>query len=106
MNNDQLDPQIDEIDEIERVLLRDDPALARRLRKLDQTDMRHDAVVFSLLAASALLLAVGVATLSPAAWLAGACAYFSSFAVDIGHERKLQQLVHVETTKTAHKSIR
>jgi hypothetical protein len=103
MKNIQLDRQIDEIDEIERTLLRDDPSFAIRLRKLDQTHKRHDTVVFSLLAATALLLAVGVATLSPVAWLAGACAYFSSFAVDIRHERKLQQLVHVETTKSAPK---
>ena len=102
MNNDQLDRQIDEIDEIERSLRRDDPSFARRLRKLDQPDKRHDTVVFSLLAASAVLLAVGVATLSPSAWLAGACAYFSSFVVDTRHERRLQ-LVHVETTKSAPK---
>jgi hypothetical protein len=103
MNNDQLDRQIDEIDEIERTLLRNDPSFARRLRKLDQAHKRHDTVVFSLLAASALLLAVGVATLSLAAWIAGVCAYFSSYAVDTRHERKLQQLAHVETTKSAPK---
>jgi hypothetical protein len=102
MNNDQLNPLIDEIDEIERVLLRDDPTFARRLRKLDQPDKRHDTVVFSLLAVSAVLLGVGVATLSPSAWLAGACAYISSSVVDTRHERRLQ-LDHVETPRSARK---
>lgn len=78
-----------EIDEIERTLLRDDPAFAKRLRALDEADNRHDTTVFSLLAASAVLLAVGLATLTPAAWLAGAGAFITSSVLDARHERKL-----------------
>ena len=101
MNSDQLDRQIHEI---ERSLLRDDPSFARRLRRLDQPDRCHDTIVFSLLAVSALLLAVGMATLAPIAWLAGASAFISSFVVDARYERRLDQLFHLESTRPTRNS--
>jgi hypothetical protein len=87
MKNEQLDRQIDEL---ERALRHEDPALSKRFDRLQRNSMRNDIVVFSLLAVSAVLLAVGFATLSPFAWAAGAAGYIGSFAVDSRHERGLR----------------
>ena len=86
MNNDQLDRQIEEL---ERLLHRDDPSWSKRFRELERGSTRNDVTVFSLLAISALLLGIGVANLSLVAFLTGAAAFVASFVVDHLHERRL-----------------
>lgn len=88
MKNDQL---VREIDEIERTLVQDDPALEKRFRKLQHANTRNDVAVFSLLTISAVLLAVALATLSLAASCVGVGAYIASFLVDNRHERTLRR---------------
>jgi hypothetical protein len=86
MNTDQLAQQIDEL---ERALQQEDPSLARRFEKLQRTNTRNDAAVFSLLAISAVLLAIALATPSAVAGLGGVAAYLASFLVDTRHQRRL-----------------
>lgn len=81
-----------EIHDIECALRRDDPAFVRKFRALDRSDGRHEAAVVSLLVASAVLLAVGLATLAPIAWLTGAVAFVAAALVDARHERRLGML--------------
>ena len=89
MKNDLLEV---EINEIERTLLHDDPAFARRVRALEAPDHGHETLTVALLVASALLLAVGLTTLAPAVWVAGAAAFITSSMVNGRHERKLAAL--------------
>ena len=98
MNNDQLARQIDEI---EQALLSDDPSLSKRFRKLQQDNTRNDVAVFSMLAISAVLLAAGLATLSPFAWGAGGAAYVASFLIDNRHERRLRRPFRADTKDTS-----
>ncbi len=88
MNVDQLDRKLDAI---EQELLRDDPTLGEQFAKLDPVDSRHDALVFMLLAASAVFLMVGLSTMSIAAWLAGAISVISAFTIDHQHEHMLRE---------------
>jgi hypothetical protein len=85
VTNDLLERQIDEI---ERAVLLDDPAFARHFR-MEAPDTGHETLVFLLLVASALLLAVGLTTLAPVAWFAGSAAFVASSVVDARHQRKL-----------------
>ena len=78
MNNDQ---RILEIDDIERALLGEDPTLPKRMRALERTDTLNVFVVFSLLATGAVLLAVGLATLSFGVWTTGVAALIMSALV-------------------------
>lgn len=89
-----------EIDRIERAMFRDDPDFARRIRALDGSHSRHEWIVVTLLAASAVLFAVGLVTLSPAAWIAGAFAFVTSSVVDAGHERQLEVLYARESRES------
>ncbi len=84
MENSQLDRQINEI---EQALSNDDPELVSRFRLLDGRDVQRDRIVFSLLAASMLLLGYGLSMQSGAAFLAGAAAFVASFMVDGHYER-------------------
>jgi hypothetical protein len=86
MNDDQLARQIDEL---ERALERDDPSLAKRFDKLQRANTRNDVAVFSLLAISAVLLAVAFTTLSAVTGLGGVAAYLASFLVDTRYQRRL-----------------
>ena len=86
MNNDQ---RILEIDDIERALLGEDPTLPERMRALERTDTLNVFVVFSLLATGAVLLTVGLATLSFGVWTTGVAALVMSALVDQGHKRTL-----------------
>jgi hypothetical protein len=82
------------INELEQSLQRDDPSLAKELRKLEQRDNRNAVAVFSLLVISAGLLATSFATTSTtalAAWVGAGTAYLASFLVDHRHQRKLRQ---------------
>jgi hypothetical protein len=86
MNNDQLARQIDEL---ERALAHEDPSLAHRFKKLQHANTRNDVAVFSLLAISAVLLAIALTTLSAVAGLGGVTAYLASFLVDTRYQRRL-----------------
>jgi Protein of unknown function (DUF3040) len=70
------------IEEIERALRAEDPSFMRRSRDLDQRPAITVVAVLSLLAASAVLLSVGLATASAAPWYVGVVAYGASFLVD------------------------
>jgi Protein of unknown function (DUF3040) len=76
------------IEEIERALRAEDPSLVRRFRDVEQRLGATDIAVFSLLAASVVLLSVGLATASAAPWYIGAVAYGTCFVVDHQHKRR------------------
>jgi hypothetical protein len=80
-----------EIDELERNLRREDPALVKQFRRLDGARRRNEVTVFSLLAVSAVLLAIALAVRSPVAGLGGVGAYLASFVVDRRHQRTLRR---------------
>lgn len=67
--------------DIELGLIRDDPRLVRRLRRRARAE-RANTIVVVLLVATALLLAVGLASSSWIAWVAGGSAFVGAFAVD------------------------
>ncbi len=87
MNVDQLDRRIAEI---EQELLRTDPTLDQQFAKLDPGDRWHDAAVFTLLAASAVFLMIGLSTMSIVAWFAGATSVIAAFTIDARHEREMR----------------
>ena len=90
MNIDQFDHQ-HRIDEIERELLRDDPALGKQFARLDQVNRRHDATVFMLIVSSVVFLMIGLVTMSALPWLLGVIGLVASFSVDTRHERELRE---------------
>ena len=89
MNEDQVTQAIDEI---ERVLRREDPELVQRIRHLRRRDDVTVLGVFVLLAAGAVLLIVGLATLSWPALAAGLFSLVSSVLVDQHHKRSLRRV--------------
>ena len=86
-----------EIEELERALVRDaigeiadglgreDPDFVRRVHRLERAEIMSALAVFLLLAVGAVLMTVGLATLSWPAWAAGGLAFVASFAVDHHH---------------------
>lgn len=79
------------IDGIERSLRTDDPDLVRRFQATRRAELATVIAVVSLLAASAVLLTVGLATSSWVAWYSGAIAFLAAFAVDHGHQRLVRR---------------
>ena len=75
------------INEVERVLANDDPAFVQRVRHLQRSEDVNVLSVFVLLAAGAVLLTVGLATLSWHAFAAGLFALVASVLVDRRHKR-------------------
>ena len=71
-----------DIEAIERGLRIEDPDLDRRLRQMWRREAQRVTAVVALLAASLILLTVGLATLSASAWVAGVTAFLAAFAVD------------------------
>jgi len=71
-----------QIDEIERQLRIDDPAVVRRVELRRRREATHAFAVFALLASSAVFLVVGLATLSPVVYCAGAAAFLAAFLAD------------------------
>lgn len=84
MNDDQVSR---EVEEIERGLVHDDPAFVQRLSAMRRADTVATVTVFLLLTSSAVLLAVGLGTLSWPAWAGGWLALVMSFVVDELHKR-------------------
>lgn len=103
MNGDPLDHQLVEI---EQDLLRDDPTLDRQFAALDPVYRWHDATIFMLFAASAVSLAIGLATMSIAAWLAGAMSAVTAFTIDARHERELEETRRAIELGLPHRSRR
>ena len=77
------------IEEIERALQAEDPSLVQRFRDVEQQPLgAADIAVVSLLGASVVLLAVGLATSSASPWYIGAAAYGACFVVDHCHKSR------------------
>jgi hypothetical protein len=74
--------------DLEHGLVRDDPEFVRRLNKLAGAEVANAVHVVVLLVVSALLLAVGLASRSGFAWVAGAAAFVMSFGVDERYKRR------------------
>ncbi len=79
MDSEHIDRQIDEI---ERQLHIEDPALVRRVEQRCRRDTAQVVVVCALLASSAVLLAVGLADFSPVVFCAGVTAFLAAFVAD------------------------
>lgn len=75
---------------IEVGLVHDDPEFVRRMRRLERAENVHALTVFALLAASAVLLLVGLATQTRWLW-GGHLALIAAFGVDHRHRHKLSQ---------------
>lgn len=71
-----------QIDEIERHLRIEDPALSRRVEQRRRREAAQAVAVFTLLASSAVLLATGLATISPVVYCAGVAAFLAAFVAD------------------------
>ena len=89
MNDDQVSRALDEI---ERSLCQDDPALERRLRAFRRAEIGTVLTVALLLVSGAVLLTVGLATLSWMAWGAGLIALLTSVLVDEHHKHALRRM--------------
>jgi hypothetical protein len=79
------------LDEIERALRQDDPALLQRVSHLQRQELATFLAVVSLLAAGAVLLTVGLATLSWPVWGAGLGTLVASVLVDEYHKHSLKR---------------
>ena len=79
MNTEQMDRQFDEI---ARRLRRDDADLVRRLARLQRRAAARIALVVTLLVAALVLIAAGLALLSPVAWLGGLGAFVAAPCAD------------------------
>jgi hypothetical protein len=89
MNDDQVSRALDEI---ERSLCQDDPAFERRLRAVRRSEIGTVLTVALLLVSGAVLLTVGLATLSWMAWGAGLIALLTSVLVDEHHKHALRRM--------------
>ena len=91
-----MEPEVETLDRafryIELDLTHDDPTFVRRVRRQARAERTNVAIVFALLVATVLLLAAGLATYSWSAFVAGAFAFISAFAVDDRHRRRLVRL--------------
>lgn len=75
---------------IEVGLVHDDPEFVRRMRRLEGAENVHALTVFALLAASAILLVVGLATQTRWLW-GGHLALIAAFGIDYRHQHRLEQ---------------
>jgi Protein of unknown function (DUF3040) len=89
MNDEQVSRAIDEI---ERALRHDDPAFVQRVRALRRAEIGTVVTVALLLVSGAVLLTVGLATLSWAAWGGGLLALLVSVVVDEHHKHALRRM--------------
>lgn len=60
----------------------DDPHFVRRVRRMRRRETVHTIVVFALLAVGAVMLTVGLATISFVVWSLGIAALVGAVAVD------------------------
>lgn len=86
-----------QIDEIERHLRIEDPALVRRVEQQRRREATQAIAVFTLLTLSAVLLVAGLATVSPVVYCAGVAAFLAAFLAD-------RQLAPAEFSQTPRRS--
>jgi hypothetical protein len=79
------------IDQIERALQTDAPALVRQFDVARRADDRNTIAVAGLLVIAVVLMTVGFATYSWFAWAAGATAFVASTAVDQRFKRNARR---------------
>ncbi|MFP5489037.1 MAG: DUF3040 domain-containing protein [Acidimicrobiia bacterium] len=79
MDDEQVNRQIDEI---ERHLRIEDPALIRRVERRRPREFAQVIAVFALLASSAVFLTAGLATVSPVVYCAGVVSFLAAFVAD------------------------
>lgn len=79
--------------EIEVGLRQDDPEFERRMQRIERADIGNALAVFTLLAASAVLLVIGLATQTLSAWIGGVVALFGSFLVDHHYQRGVERAI-------------
>jgi hypothetical protein len=80
-----------QIDEIERALRREDPALLKRLRRLQRHDTMYALTVFAFLAGGAVLVTVGLATTTAAVFGIGVAAMLTAGVLDHRYRRALRR---------------
>lgn len=80
----------DAIDEVAQGLEHEDPDLVQRMHRLEHADLANALTVITLVAAGAVLITVGLATLSWPTWLAGGLAFLASWAVDRHYHHTLR----------------
>jgi Protein of unknown function (DUF3040) len=80
------------IDDIERGLRHQDPDFVQRIRHLQRRNDLTALSVFVLMAVGAVLLIVGLATLSWPTWAAGLFVLVTSVVADEHHKRGLGRL--------------
>ncbi len=88
MNDDQVARAIHEI---ECALVQEDPIFLRRVRQLHRREAATVLSVFALLAAGAVLLTVGLATLSWVVWCGGLLSLVIAAVVDQHHQSHLRR---------------
>jgi hypothetical protein len=89
MNDEQVSRAIDEI---ERTLQQEDPAFVKRLRAVRRGEIGTVVAVVLLLVSGAVLLTVGLATLSWLAWCSGMIALLTSVLVDEHHKHVVRRM--------------
>jgi hypothetical protein len=80
-----------EVAEIERALRVEDPHFVRRINATCRADSCVVVTVFLLLAAGAVLLTIGVATVSLVPWLLGLASLVAAVGVDDHHKKALRR---------------
>jgi hypothetical protein len=80
-----------QIDEIERALRREDPALLKRVRRLQRRDTMSALTVFALLAGGAVLVTAGLATTTAAVLGIGVAAMLTAGVIDHCYRRALRR---------------
>jgi Protein of unknown function (DUF3040) len=82
----------DAIDDIERRLRHEDPDFVQRFRHLQRRDDMTALSIFALMAVGAVLMIVGLATLSWPTWAAGLLVLVTSVVADEHRKRGLRRL--------------
>jgi hypothetical protein len=77
--------------EMERALQAEDPGFVRRVHAVRRADNANCVAVFLLLAAGAVLLTIGVATVSLVPWTLGLVSLVTAVLVDDHHKKTLRR---------------
>jgi hypothetical protein len=80
------------LDEIEQTLCQEDPAFVRRVKAMRRAEIGTVFTVAFLLVTGAVLLTVGLATLSWMAWGGGLLALLTSVLVDEHHKHAVRRM--------------
>lgn len=88
MNDEQVRAAVEQL---ERELRVDDPAFVRRVDAVCRADAYAVVTVLLLLAAGAVLLTVGVATMAFVPWSLGLASFVGAVIVDDRHKKALRK---------------